>query len=696
VLQDDERFVKARRVNAKNIFTELKRRNVYRAAVAYGVVAWFLTQLTTQVFPFFEIPNSAVRFVVIALAVGFPIAMLLAWVYEFTPEGVVRTEDLDPLQARSARRATGRIFDFIIIGALLLVIAMLIVGRRPFYRKTGESIPQKSIAVLPLENLSGEKENAYFADGIQDELLASLSKVKELKVISRTSVMQYKAGITRTLKEIAQKLGVNHVVEGSVRRSGGHVRVSVQLIDAQTDRHIWVQNYDRTLADSLTLQGELATEIAAAVGATLSPQEKAQVTAKPTNNVAAYDAYLHGRVFASEENDLEKALNSYRKAVELDPNFALAWTRLSSMQSQAYWQVDSSPARLTVAKTAVNRALALDPSLPEVHLALAYYRYYVERDFTGALAELRQAEQALPNDTDVVKTIAFIQRRQGQWDKALAGLCRTVELDPRDIEGYSNLALTYEALRRFPEALATFDRASTWEPANFDCNCAWKSLGRMRADALLSMGNFQDFSSPGHGSVYSVAFIRAGQALLQARYADAKDILSKALADESMSRNQNSPVLDEWEILLLPLGLAQQRSGDIAAARATYQQVVRDARHALETVPPGSHAEAEAHANLGWAYAALGEPESAIAEGRKAMTLIPSSKDAYIGPTYEQNMARIYALLGDADQAIPILDRLLRIPYLASLTPAKLRIDPTFEQIRNDPRFQKLAAEKKL
>jgi hypothetical protein len=192
-------------VNPPKFLTELKRRNVYRAAVAYGVVAWFLTQLTTQVFPFFEIPNSAVRFVVIALAVGFPIAMLLAWVYEFTPEGVVRTEDLDPVQARSARRATGRIFDFIIIGALLLVIAMLIVGRRPFYRQTGESIPQKSIAVLPLENLSGEKENAYFADGIQDELLASLSKVKELKVISRTSVMQYKAGITRTLKEIAQK-----------------------------------------------------------------------------------------------------------------------------------------------------------------------------------------------------------------------------------------------------------------------------------------------------------------------------------------------------------------------------------------------------------------------------------------------------------------------------------------------------------
>src|SRR5258708_9195273 len=358
---------RARRVNPKNILTELKRRNVYRAAVAYGVVAWFLTQLTTQVFPFFEIPNSAVRFVVIALAFGFPIAMLLSWVYEFTPEGVVRTEDLDPAQARSVQRKSARILDFIIIGVLLLVIAMLIAGRLPFYRQKGESISQKSIAVLPLENLSGEKGNAYFADGIQDELLASLSKIKELKVISRTSVMQYKAGITRTLKEIAQKLGVSNVVEGSVRRSGNHVRVSVQLIDAQTDRHIWVQNYDRTLADSLTLQDELATEIAGALGATLSPQEKARVQAKPTNNPAVYDAYLRGRAFAGgspfDKSNMERTIQSYQEAVKLDPTFALAWAHLSSWQSGYYWSgFDLSPARLAAAKDALDRARALDPN----------------------------------------------------------------------------------------------------------------------------------------------------------------------------------------------------------------------------------------------------------------------------------------------------------------------------------------------
>jgi TolB-like protein len=248
-------------VNAKNIFTELKRRNVYRAAVAYGVVAWFLTQLTTQVFPFFEIPNSAVRFVVIVLAVGFPIAMLLAWVYELTPEGVVRTEDLHPAQATSIQRATGRILDFIIIGALLLVIAMLVVGRLPFYRQTGESISQKSIAVLPFENLSADPENAFFTDGVQDEILNNLAKIADLKVISRTSVMQYKGGVKRNVREVADALGVAHVVEGSVQRVANRVRVSAQLIDARSDTHLWVNNYDRPLGDVFAIQVKLPKQL---------------------------------------------------------------------------------------------------------------------------------------------------------------------------------------------------------------------------------------------------------------------------------------------------------------------------------------------------------------------------------------------------------------------------------------------------
>jgi len=283
-------------VNPKNIFTELKRRNVYRAAVAYGVVAWFLTQLTTQVFPFFEIPNSAVRFVVIALAVGFPIAMLLSWLYEFTPEGIVRTEDLDPVQARSVQRVTGRILDFIIIGVLLLVIAMLIVGRGPFYRQSGEAISQKSIAVLPFENRSEDKANAYFADGIQDEILTRLSKIADLKVISRTSTQHYKSA-PENLPEIARQLGVGHILEGSVQKSGDTVRVNVQLIKAANDSNLWAETFDRKLTDIFSVESEVAKAIADQLRAKLTGQEEKVITAKPTDNPEAYDAYLRGLAY---------------------------------------------------------------------------------------------------------------------------------------------------------------------------------------------------------------------------------------------------------------------------------------------------------------------------------------------------------------------------------------------------------------
>ena len=287
---------KAHRVNPTNFLTELKRRNVYRAAVAYGVVAWFLTQLTTQVFPFFEIPNSAVRFVVIALAVGFPIAMLLSWLYELTPEGIVRTEDLDPAQARSVQRASGRILDFIIIGVLLLVIVMLIVGQRPFYRQTGESIAQKSIAVLPFENRSEEKANAYFADGIQDEILTRLSKIADLKVISRTSTQHYKTA-PENLAEIAKQLGVAHILEGSVQKSGDAVRVNVQLIKAANDSHLWAETYDRKLTDIFSVESEIAKGIAESLQAKLTSREEQALAVKPTNNQEAYDAYLRGLAF---------------------------------------------------------------------------------------------------------------------------------------------------------------------------------------------------------------------------------------------------------------------------------------------------------------------------------------------------------------------------------------------------------------
>ena len=587
------------------------------------------------------------------------------------------------LKKRSAR------MRWAVTTTVLLALAAIVGGITMFshYRvRSTLAAPEKSIAVLPLENLSEEKENAYFANGIQDELLSNLSKIKDLKVISRTSVMQYKSGITRNLKEIAQQLGVSNVVEGSVRRSGNRIRVSVQLIDAQTDHHIWVQNYDRTLADSITLQDELAREIAGALGATLSPQEKARVEAKPTNNPAAYDAYLHGRaLFAGgslfDKSAMENAIRSYQEAVKLDPAFALAWARLSYAQSNSFWLGhDPSPAQLAAAKDAADHALALDPNLPETHLALGYYRYYGQSDFTGALEEFQQAEKGLPNNVDITEAIAYIQRRLGHWEEAIDQFRRVVELDPRNTNAYNSLAVTYRLLRRFPEAIATLDRVLAWEPTNADALL-------FKAQALWATGDLQAVE-PLLGNPGIYPDLRGQQALFQRRYAAAIEIFSKEIA----IRAKRGESVGSAKLFL---GLSQQRAGDVATARATYQDVVQDIQRELEKIAPDSNPAGGMHAALGQAYACLGEAASAIAEGQKAMAMCPTSKDRLDGPAIEENMATIYALLGDADHAIPILERLLQIPYSDAITPAWLRLDPGWDQIRNDPRFQELAGEKK-
>jgi tetratricopeptide (TPR) repeat protein len=491
--------------------------------------------------------------------------------------------------------------------------------------------------------------------------------------------MQYKSGITRNLKEIAQQLGVSNVVEGSVRRSGNRVRVSVQLIDALTDRHIWVQNYDRTLADSLALQGELATEIAAGVGATLTPQEKARVGSKPTDNTAAYDAYLRARGFRGGLHQ-EGAIRLFQEAVKLDPNFVLAWAYLSSAQSLSYWVgTDPSPERLAAAKDSLDRARSLDPNLPEVHLALGNYLYHGPHDYTGALAEFQQAEKGLPNSADVIEPMAALQRRLGHWDEAIAEQRRLVELDPRSIHASWSLAGTYRMLRRFPEALATVDRALAWDPTN-------RSLLSTKAEVFLATGDLHAaepllLANPGLDPI-----LRAVCPLFQRRYAAAIETLSKALATETDR--------DARSVEKLLLGLSQQRAGDVAAARASYQDAAQDLKRQLETAAPDSFAAGLTHALLGGAYAGLGEAAFAIAEGQKGMAIHPSSKDPVEGPDVEETMADIYALLGDADHAIPILKRLLQIPYAHAITPAGLRLDPVWDQIRNDPRFQELATEK--
>jgi tetratricopeptide (TPR) repeat protein len=414
--------------------------------------------------------------------------------------------------------------------------------------------------------------------------------------------------------------------------------------------------------------------------AKLSEQEKARLEAEQTNNPAAYNAYLRARAFPGWWQQ-EGAIQLFQEAVKLDPNFVQAWAYLSIGQSTGYWLgTDPSPARLAAAKDALDRALALAPDLPETHLAFGYYRYYGSRDYAGALAEFRQAEKGLPNSADVLEAIAALQRRLGHLDEAIVEQRRAVELDPRNAHACWDLATTYMMLRRFPEALATVDRALAWVPTNRDLG-----LISMKAEIFLATGDLQAMK-PLLANPRLDPNPRAVYALFQRSYAEATEILSKALATETDRKARN--------IEKLLLGLTQQRAGDVAAARATYQGALQDFRRQLDKMAPDSFAAAQTHAFLGWAYAGLGEAAAAIAEGQKAMIIHPTSKDPVDGPYLERDMAQIYALLGDADLAIPILKRLLQIPYDGAITPALLRLDPVWDQIRDDLRFQELVSAK--
>jgi len=683
----DERFVKARRVNPKNILTELKRRNVYRAAVAYGVVAWFLTQLTTQVFPFFEIPNSAVRFVVIALAVGFPIAMLLSWLYELTPEGIVRTEDLDPVQARSVQRATGRILDFIIIGVLLLVIAMLIVGRLPFYGQTGESISQKSIAVLPFENLSEDKANAYFAEGIQDEILTRLSKIADLKVISRTSTQHYKSA-PENLPEIARQLGVAHILEGRVQKSGDAVRVNVQLIKAANDSHLWADTFDRKLTDIFSVESEVAKAIADQLRAKLTGQEEQAIAAKPTDNPEAYDAYLRGLAYTlkagySPTNALA-AQKYLREAVRLDPKFALGWAQLSYFDSLGYLSTALQPtvALREEARQAAETALTLQPNLGEAVLAKGFYYYACLKDYDAAVRYFEQARQLLPNNSRILESMAYLERRRGQWDRSESYLNQAERLDPRNVSLLTQHAGSYIMLRRFPEALRKLDQVLIITPDDVAIIVVKASIAQAegdlpRAAALLA---------PLHPNANDVG-LHVYQAILERRPAQIIPRLKEMLAKPDPALGFYNGELRFW------LGWAQEVAGDHAAAQESWRQ----ARSELESFLKEQPENYNLIGTLSLTNMGVGAKAAAFALTEQAMAAVPIEKDAVFGPIPIEILARVAAQMGEPDRAIAALQKLLSIPYAGAfpagpLTPALLRLDPMFDPLRNDPRFQKLVA----
>ena len=565
---------------------------------------------------------------------------------------------------------------------------MFFLGRytAPIQREVGGTA-EKSIAILPFENLSEETGNAYFAEGVQDEILTRLAKIADLKVISRTSTQRFKTS-PDNLREVAKQLGVANILEGSVQKAADQVRVNVQLINALTDAHLWAETYDRKLTDIFGVESEVAKAIAEALQAKLTGGEQRALAVKPTNNAEAYDAYLRGLAFetrtSSTADDLEKAVRFYERAVQLDPAFALAWARLSRANAQTYFNgLDRTPAHRDATERALNTAKKLQPNSPETLLAQAYYQYWVLRDYELAKATFGRVRELLPGSSDVPGALALIARRQGHWDESIAYWEQTLALDPRNIEWLKNAAETYGMLRQFPAALKTYDRVLDIVPNDPDTIALkariYQSEGNLEQAGKLLVGvNAQTPS-------INAYLTKKDQLILERHFDEAIRLIH--------SRLNEFRDLPDIERLFNPffLALAQKYAGDIVGARATAQQILGS----LETLcqkDPDNPSFAQV---LSVTRAVLGQRDAAIKEAEHAIAWLPSGKDAVAGPKAEETLASVEVFVGDKNRAIPRLQRLLKIPYLGCITPALLRLHPQWDPLRGDPVFQRLSEEKK-
>jgi TolB-like protein/Flp pilus assembly protein TadD len=678
-------------MNLKNFFGELKRRNVYKVAIAYGVVAWLLMQVASQIFPFFEIPNWAVRLVVLLLIIGFPVAMILAWAFELTPEGIKRAEDVD--LSKSLTRKTGRKLDFFIIAVLLLVIGILFFQRfHPNVSPTVSSSVDKSIAVLPFDNLSEEKANAYFADGMQDEILTKLASVGDLKVISRKSTAKYKS-TPEDLKTVARELGVATVLEGSVQRAGDRVRVNVQLLDTHTDTHLWAKSYDRDLKDVFAVESEVAQEIADTLQAKLSPSQSNALAAAPTRDPEAYDLFLKGEY---EEHQAESALNGelfdraeafYRQALARDPNFALAYARLAYSELNRHWFISNlTSAELAEVKSNIDRSLAIAPASPDAHLSQALFYYWGYRDYDSALRALDRAVELQPSNSSSRTARAAIYRRRGEWKRALAEFDRASELDPRDPQIPLNIGVTYVALRRWTDAEHEFTRALALDPhyALAAQNLALtyiSSTGDIRRArrAFEGVTAESELPSPQNPRIAGLIGLRVYLDVFEKHFADALK------AWDTVPTNIPEPRLHQ---LMARVGI-QVLASQGAVAKPECEQ----ARALLEARLAERPEDRNSLTALAWVYVCLGRNDDALRVARQAADSLPIEKDALTGASFLAALAEVEARTGRAEDAVKILRQLITAPAGGSVSIARLKIDPVWDPIRNDPDFQKLLSE---
>lgn len=572
----------------------------------------------------------------------------------------------------------------VFIVTALILAAAIGTGAFLFSRQS-----EKSIAVLPFENFSDDKENAFFADGIQDDILTSLAQIEGLRVISRTSVMGYRAAKgALNLRHISKELGVANILEGSVRREGNRIAVTVQLIDALHDRHLWANRYDRTLADSLGLQGELASEIADALRVTLTPDEKARVQTKPTKNTDAYLIYLQANQIQRNPDtmleDFKNADQLYLRVITLDPNFALAHARLASTAGQIFHFYEPTDAWKSKARSEAALAAQLQPNLAEAHLALAQCAYWIDQDYDRALGELATASHLSPNNGDVGEMIASIKRRQGHWQESIEAFEHSQKIDPQNPNIVRNLVFTNTALRRWPEAARWAEKMRAMAPASLVAKLQsgyvdfwWKGDTRLLTSLLNQV-------PPGVDPDGSVSSCRWDVAMIERDFAAARQVLEKSPTETSYTNEGMTPTS-------FLIGLTDLARGDAAAAQKSFDLAGPMFEKAVEEAPEN----ASRHAILGWFYAFAGRKEDAIREGRRAVELKPESKDAFDGAGMNAYLALIYARVGENDLAIPLIERLLKtagpidsVDYSITINDLKYRWE--WDPIRNDPLFQKL------
>jgi TolB-like protein/Tfp pilus assembly protein PilF len=675
-------------MKATNFFGELKRRNVYKVAVAYAVAGWALSQGIAQVFPVFDVPNWAIRLIVLLIIVGLPIALVLAWMFELTPQGIKRAETADAMPA--ALRRNKRAWIYVVVIGGLVSIGLFFLGR--YTAPTVAPLPAKSIAVLPFENLSEDKANAYFADGIQVEILTKLAKIADLKVIPRTSTQRYQSK-PANLAKIAKQLGVANIVEGSVQKAADQVRVNVQLVNVQTDSQLWAETYDRKLTDIFSVESEIAIRIAESLQAKLSGHEEQALAAKPTNNLEAYDAYLRGLAFEARSNyssdALFKAIDFYGLAVQLDPNFALAWARLSGAHALVYFlRGDTTAARRDAAKEALENAQKLQPNSPETLLFLGYYQYWVLRDYRLAKTTFERVSKMLPGNTEVLYALGAVARREGNWDESVAYWERGLALDPRNPALLTEVAWTYAMLRQFSVALKLYDRALDILPDE-------PSIMALKASIYQAEGKLQEAAKSlvqvnAETNSNEVVRIKLTQLRLERNFTEGTQFVQARQAGLQFTAGIDKGIKQ------VGIALVQRLAGDTARAKATAEQ----ARNTLEPLRKDQPDNAFIAAALAVAYATLDEKGSALNEAQRAITLLPSSKDRVSGPGFEENLALIETIIGENSRAISVLTRLLQTPYggwlytPSPITPALLRLDPFWDPLRADPAFQKLCEEK--